>query len=161
MALSHLPLVHPCKGGLNCDVDQQLILFPFLEPVAGATEELAAEIRPWDAVETKHAVCVWTCTIRSLSMSLSVFECVFACLSALQTHLQSQSVGLYYTECVLLSVSVCSVPPTSIVSATLPLWSVFSNAPTKPPVISAQLCIISETDAHCGFVGISELFMHM
>lgn len=58
MALSHLPLLRPRKSSLNCDVDQELILFLSLEPVAGAVEELATEIGPRDAVDTKQAVCV-------------------------------------------------------------------------------------------------------
>lgn len=58
MALSYLPLLRPRKSSLNCDVDQQLILFPFLEPVAGAAEELGSEIGPWDAVDTKQAMSV-------------------------------------------------------------------------------------------------------
>lgn len=37
-------------------MNQLLILFPFLEPVAGTAEELATEIRPQDATDTKQAV---------------------------------------------------------------------------------------------------------
>lgn len=55
MALSHLSLFHLWDCSLNCDVDHHLILFPSLEPLAGAAEELAAEIGPRDAVDTKPA----------------------------------------------------------------------------------------------------------
>lgn len=58
MASSHLPLFHPWDCSLNCDVDHHLILFPSLEPLAGAVEELAPKIGPRDAAETKPAECV-------------------------------------------------------------------------------------------------------
>ena len=81
MALSHLPLFHPWDCSLNCDVALHLILFPSLEPLAGGAEELAAEIEPRDAADTKPAQCLWVCvivrasTMMRMSMSLKVCVC--------------------------------------------------------------------------------------
>lgn len=45
--------LRPRNSSLKCDVDQHLILFPSLEPVAGEAEELARKIGPQDALDTK------------------------------------------------------------------------------------------------------------
>lgn len=136
MALSHLPLLHPCKSSLNCDVDQQLILFPFLEPVAGTAEELATEIPPQDAVDTKLAVCTSVCKIKSLSMSFRDCECMMLtvlgclCLSICFPNWPTKPECGFKLNGGCFSVCVRSMLPTSSVCVASPLWSVLFNTPT-------------------------------
>lgn len=127
MALSHLPLLHPCKSSLNCDVDQQLILFPFLEPVAGTAEELATEIPPQDAVDTKLAVCTSVCKIKSLSMSFRDCECMMLtvlgclCLSICFPNCLTKPECGFKLNRGWFFLCVCSMLPTSSVCVASPL----------------------------------------
>lgn len=125
MALSHFPLLRPRTSSLNYDVDQQLILFPFLEPVAGAGRRDTTTRRCRNK-ESHVCVIVWGCaTMRSLFMSLRVYDGKCVCLSLLvylpSKHIDKGLVWVYSRLSVFFYACVSSKPPTSFDAVTSPL----------------------------------------